>query len=1039
MAQSQPVPFTSKGLVQKKDPALLGPGEHYQFENAQSIQEGALTARYGHQQQVPANAPVVSLSKLNLGGADPVNPRYLGSGTAIFRTTPSYYGQGQVLVVSNAVTLLSGTPFNTQWPGGTLINLGGTNYTITTVNSPTSITLSTSTSTGSNVPYYIPGYAPLSVFSGLTGGQRWSAIQYNAGTAGTPALYFATTTAALRENGAYTTLQKWGIDPPPVPAIAYPGSPGFAEVGSLPASTGSRFIASVDANASDGSHPLPWKNVIAVQVLSPAGGSTGYTKITPDPTAPTNGLNGIYVGMHITISDPVRGMGFWEDTVVLATDTTSLYVWTVFSHPLADGPYLTAGYASLTVPGSIFNGSSPDPLYTLNAAYNGLASTGYDSSDVFHIGIYFSNATAVTNVAVQIVPNYQGTPYASDYYQYNIVPSSLNLSTNSPTAEVWTELVIPKTSFTKIGNAGTGAYNWSNINQVYIVATGTSSTIKISGLFFVGGGGLNSAAAGNTNYDYMYTYRNPTNQAEGNPSPLMIPANQPPILSNGSMLLTLTGTAGSVGSEAGGIWELSGPGSIKIYRRGGTFSDGFYRHVGYAANPGGGATVTFTDTASDQSLDQADTLQFDNDPPVPSNLITPLTGTIISFQPAGGGADSETSAETVIYGTVNTSGTAVTWVSGITFDPSWATLSININGVVYTISAVTDPTDIVLTATAGTQTGVNYFMPTLAQTSQMTNGFVRMVLNKLPTNFIASTIASTITIGSTLQVGFGLTFEQVIITAIGYNTTGHTTKAWVEAYLQYNHAQSDDATQSFYDPSDTVECDAILRGCCDLVHEDFDTIFLGGDPRNTAALYQSKVGRPESFPVVNLENNVVQQVNVGSPSNPINGIASLGPGEIICLNLNNLFIVQLWNNVMQQPMRAPATRGLYSKWCWTKGDNKLWYLGYDGIYAWAGGEGQKVSEQIDYMFKNQTVNGIAPIDYTLALQFSFAYAQNALYVVVIDVNSTYRRLRFETLYNRWTTETIYQAASGSNTYAINALFTEPDTGNLLVAVTNPGA
>lgn len=58
-------------------------------------------------------------------------------------------------------------------------------------------------------------------------------------------------------------------------------------------------------------------------------------------------------------------------------------------------------------------------------------------------------------------------------------------------------------------------------------------------------------------------------------------------------------------------------------------------------------------------------------------------------------------------GTVNTSSTAVTWVSGPQFNLQW-TGTITINGTTYTISSVNSPTSITLTATAGTQNGVVY-------------------------------------------------------------------------------------------------------------------------------------------------------------------------------------------------------------------------------------------------------------------------------------------------------------------------------------------
>lgn len=61
-------------------------------------------------------------------------------------------------------------------------------------------------------------------------------------------------------------------------------------------------------------------------------------------------------------------------------------------------------------------------------------------------------------------------------------------------------------------------------------------------------------------------------------------------------------------------------------------------------------------------------------------------------------------------GTVNTSGTAVTWASGSKFDGKMmGNPVIWINNVAFTISSVNSPTSITLSATAGTQTGVNYF------------------------------------------------------------------------------------------------------------------------------------------------------------------------------------------------------------------------------------------------------------------------------------------------------------------------------------------
>ncbi len=61
-------------------------------------------------------------------------------------------------------------------------------------------------------------------------------------------------------------------------------------------------------------------------------------------------------------------------------------------------------------------------------------------------------------------------------------------------------------------------------------------------------------------------------------------------------------------------------------------------------------------------------------------------------------------------GYVNTSGTGVTWISGNYFTQDFVGQAMTINGVVYTVSTVTNSTALTLTSSAGTQTNVPYFI-----------------------------------------------------------------------------------------------------------------------------------------------------------------------------------------------------------------------------------------------------------------------------------------------------------------------------------------
>lgn len=93
-----------------------------------------------------------------------------------------------------------------------------------------------------------------------------------------------------------------------------------------------------------------------------------------------------------------------------------------------------------------------------------------------------------------------------------------------------------------------------------------------------------------------------------------------------------------------------------------------------------------------------------------SDYYSAITGWIPTSNIGGGALISGAGIGPTYYqGTVNTSGTAVTWVSGALFTSGLAGATIVINSVSYTVSSYTDSTHITLTGSAGTQTGVAYY------------------------------------------------------------------------------------------------------------------------------------------------------------------------------------------------------------------------------------------------------------------------------------------------------------------------------------------
>ena len=84
----------------------------------------------------------------------------------------------------------------------------------------------------------------------------------------------------------------------------------------------------------------------------------------------------------------------------------------------------------------------------------------------------------------------------------------------------------------------------------------------------------------------------------------------------------------------------------------------------------------------------------------------PALAPAVAIMASGSGATITLSAAR--YGTVNVSGTAVTWVSGEKFTGIASGSAIYINGQPYTIASVDSPTSITLSSSAGSQAGVRY-------------------------------------------------------------------------------------------------------------------------------------------------------------------------------------------------------------------------------------------------------------------------------------------------------------------------------------------
>jgi hypothetical protein len=162
-------------------------------------------------------------------------------------------------------------------------------------------------------------------------------------------------------------------------------------------------------------------------------------------------------------------------------------------------------------------------------------------------------------------------------------------------------------------------------------------------------------------------------------------------------LLNLIGGAGITLSETSGSVTISGS------------TAGPMRALGMAFGSSSGSALTSGTT-------QYVTIPFACQIKQWDMTVDAGTATVDVWKLASGPADWALAS-----GTVNTVGTAVAWVSGTNFPADAAGLRITINSVAYTIASVTSSTALILTSSAGTQSGVTFAgpgnaVPTVANT-----------------------------------------------------------------------------------------------------------------------------------------------------------------------------------------------------------------------------------------------------------------------------------------------------------------------------------
>jgi hypothetical protein len=296
--------------------------------------------------------------------------------------------------------------------------------------------------------------------------------------------------------------------------------------------------------------------------------------------------------------------------------------------------------------------------------------------DLIVITLLVSNPAAISNIRLQFDVN--GSGYNASYYYKDISPAyyqsgvsniqtayttvsqqvfadTLGLLTgatpNSTVAQLqpgsistgqgaWTTCYLRRGDFVAVGTANTPGLDWSNISGwQLLITTNTvgSSRIAVNGLYLQWGYGPSSF--GGVGYDYRATPYNAATGTEGNGTPIQAYDKQFGYLASLAAPIFLRQAVRVSGSYYGDSQVTH----VRIYRRGGTFSD-TWRQLDQIPNNLALAEIGrgfgYKDVIPDAVISQAFPLVLDNDPPVTSSLRTPIQTALSAATTAPAGTAS---------------------------------------------------------------------------------------------------------------------------------------------------------------------------------------------------------------------------------------------------------------------------------------------------------------------------------------------------------------------------------------------------------------
>lgn len=178
----------------------------------------------------------------------------------------------------------------------------------------------------------------------------------------------------------------------------------------------------------------------------------------------------------------------------------------------------------------------------------------------------------------------------------------------------------------------------------------------------------------------------------------------------------------------------------------------------------------------------------------------------------------------------------------------------------------------------------------------------------------------------------------------------------------------------------------------------FQRMWLAGDAENPHMLYYSKAQRPESF-------SPASAVEVGTPDDPIMALIVL-KGQMYVFTQRTAYIILAAGTPVPLPIPTGCSHGMVSSFGWAIVEGALWFLSYDGVYVFTGGEAQLVSENVDWIITGKALGPLSSMDTTQRASVTMAYVDKEVYISFLNKAAARVRLVWSLMYKRWRIDSV---------------------------------